>query len=278
LTLRQRSLLRDGLTLAALLAIGWAWVTMVRSDTPYFQDARAYWSVDYADLYGTSLVGRRATYLYSPAFAHLLWPATLLPWAVFAALWSALNLGVLVWMARPLLAAVLLFFPFSPIRDEVTTGNIHLLIAAAIVLGFRWPAAHAFPLLTKVTPGVGVLWFAAAARWRQLAIAVGATVGIALISFAIAPEAWLDWVPLLTASSGVDVPADIGVIPGPLWLRTVVAAAMVVVGGRLGWRWTVPVAAVIALPVTWSSGLAILVALIPLYRDRAGQVLGQLRR
>jgi hypothetical protein len=40
----------------------------------------------------------------------------------------------------------------------------------------------------------------------------------------------------------------------------------------------VPVAAVIALPVTWSSGLAILVALIPLYRDRAGQVLGQLRR
>jgi hypothetical protein len=168
-------------------------------------------------------------------------------------------------MAGPVLAAVLLFFPFSPVTDEITTGNIHLLIAAAIVIGFRWPAAHAFALLTKVTPGVGVLWFAAAVKWRALSWAIGATVAISLVSFAITPSAWFEWIDLLTRSSAVSVPADIGVIPGPLWLRTVLAAAMVLVGGRLGWRWTVPVAATLALPVTWSSGLAVLVALVPLY-------------
>jgi hypothetical protein len=270
----RRNLVRDALTLAAVLTMAWAWYTMVSSSTPYFQDARAYWSIDYADMYRTSLVGRRATYLYSPAFAHAFWPATLLPWAVFAALWAALNLAVLTWMAGPILAAVLLFFPFSPIRDEITTGNIHLLIGAAIVIGFRYPAAHAFPLLTKVTPGVGVLWFAAAARWRQLAVAVGATLAIVLVSFAISQDAWFDWIYLLTESSEVSVPAEIGVISGPLWLRTTLAAGLVLIGGRLGWRWTVPVAAFVALPVTWSSGLAILVALIPLYRDQ----LGQLRR
>lgn len=261
--MRRRSLLRDGLTLASLLALAWAWLTMVQGD--FFYDARAYWSIDYEDMYGASLVGRRATYLYSPAFAHLLWPGTLLPWVVFAALWSALNLAALVWMAGPILAAVLLFFPFSPVTDEITTGNIHLLIAAAIVIGFRWPAAHAFALLTKLTPGVGVVWFAAAGKWRALRWAIGATVAISLVSFAIAPSAWFEWIDLLTRSSAVSVPVDIGVIPGPLWLRTVLAAAMVLLGGRLGWRWTVPVAATLALPVTWSSGLAVLVALVPLY-------------
>jgi hypothetical protein len=160
------------------------------------------------------------------------------------------------------------------VRDEITTGNIHLLLGAAILIGFRQPAAHAFPLLTKVTPGVGVLWFAGAARWRQLAVAIGATLAIALVSFVLDRDAWFDWFRLLTASSTVDVPAEIGVTPGPLWLRTALAAGLVLIGGRLGWRWTVPVAAFAALPVTWSSGLAILMALIPLYRDQ----LGQLRR
>ena len=43
----------------------------------------------------------------------------------------------------------------------------------AIVLGFRWPFTWAFVLLTKVTPGVGLLWFAVRREWRSLAIALG---------------------------------------------------------------------------------------------------------
>jgi hypothetical protein len=265
---------RLALTAAALAAIVFAWIWLMQRD--FFYDARAYWSVDYADMYGQSLVGRFGTYLYSPAFAHVLWPATLLPWTVFAGLWCALNLGLLVWMAGPVLAAILLYLPFSPVTDEVTTGNVHLIIAAAIVIGFRYPAAHAFSLLTKVTPGVSVLWFAGAGKVRQLAIALGVTAAIALVSFAIAPSQWLEWVRLLTASSGVPS-GDASVIPGPLWLRTAVGGVLVLVGGRLGWRWVVPVAAAVALPVTWSSGMSVLVALVPLYRSRVLEMVGGAR-
>ena len=254
---------RSVLTAVAIAALVFAWLFLVQRD--FFLDARAYWSADLDDLYGGSLVGRRGTYLYSPPFAQLFWPATLLPWTVFAALFCALNLAVLAWMAGPILAAVLLFLPFSPVTDEITTGNIHLLIGAAIVIGFRWPAAWAFPLLTKVTPGVGVLWFAGARAWRSLALAIGSTLAIAAISFILAPGAWFEWIGLLGRSSSVAVPAEIGVIPGPLWARTAAAAALVLVGGWRGWRWTVPAAAALALPVTWSSGLSVLVALIPLY-------------
>jgi len=275
-----RRLWHDALVIAAVLALAYAWLFLVQRD--FFYDARAYWSVDHSDLYGASLVGRRATYLYSPAFAQLIWPATLLPWAVFAGLWAALNLIALSWMAGPILAAVLLFIPYSPVTDEITTGNIHLLIAAAIVIGFRYPSAYAFPLLTKVTPGVAVLWFAGAGRWRTFAIALGSTAAVALVSFAIAPGAWFDWIELLAQSSTVPVPSEFGIIPGPLWLRTLVGAALVIVGGRLNWRWTAPIAAAIALPVTWSSGMSVLVALVPLYRSRLpewfGQLRGQLRR
>jgi Glycosyltransferase family 87 len=260
----RRPLWRDALTLAAVLALAFAWYLMTQGD--YFYDARAYWSIDYSDMYGASLVGRPATYLYSPAFAQVFWPLTLLPWGVFAALWSALNLAILAWMAGPIVAAVLLYFPFLPIRDEITTGNIHLLIAAAIVIGFRYSSSYSFPLLTKVTPGVGVLWFAAARRWRAFAVALGTTAAIVLVSFALNPQAWFDWISLLTASSSVPVSGDVGIVPGPLWLRTLAAAGLVLLGGWRSWRWTIPVAAFVALPVTWSSGLAILVALIPIYR------------
>jgi hypothetical protein len=270
-------LARDTLVALSLAAIvfGWLWLQLQGT---FFYDARAYWALDYDNLYAGSLVGRLGTYLYSPAFAQAMWPLTLLPWQVYAALWSALNLAVLVWMTRPFLAALLLFVPFSPVTDEITTGNLHLLLAAALVLSFRYPSAYSLPLLTKITPGVGVLWFLGAQKWRAFLVALGTTVAIAAVSFVIGVGQWLDWIGLLRASSGVAVPGSIGVIPGPLWLRVAAAAVLVLAGGRLGWKWTVPVAATLALPVTWSSGLSILVALVPLYRDRLPWLRGGVRQ
>jgi hypothetical protein len=258
-------MLATALTVVALAALAFAWLWLMQGN--FFNDARAYWSVDYGDMYGDSLVGRFGTYLYSPAFAHLLWPATLLPWAVFAGAWCALNLVLLTWMAGPILAAILLWAPYSPVTDEISTGNVHILMAAAIVLGFRYPVAHALPILTKVTPGVAALWFAGAGRFRDLAVALGAVLAIAGVSFLLAPAQWFSWFELLSASATVE-PGGASVIPGPLWLRGMLAAGLVLAGGRLGWRWTVPVAAFLALPVTWSSGLSILVALVPLYANR----------
>jgi hypothetical protein len=249
-----------GVALATIVVI-WAWLNWRGI---FFRDALAYWRPDLGDLYGGREVGVPSTYLYSPAFAQLMWLPGFLPWPVFAALFSGLALVALVWMAGPILAALLLVIPFSPVVDEVTTGNIHLFLAAGIVLGFRWPAAWAFHLLTKVTPGVGVLYLAGRREWRALLVALGVTAGIAVVSFVLAPAAWTEWIETLQRSSQVEVPDRIAAIPGPLMARVAVAAVVAVVAGWRGWRWLVPVAVALALPVPWSSGLSVLVACIPL--------------
>ncbi len=261
---RWGRLARDAARLAGLAVVIFVWWLLTSND--YQHDARAYWAVDLDNIYARGEVGGEDAYLYSPAFAQLMWPLTLLPWEVFAGLWAGLNLGALLWMAGPAIAGLLLVVPGSPIIDEVGTGNIHLMLAAAIVLAFRWPAAWALPLLTKVTPGVGVLWLAGARRWRSFAFALGATSAIVVLSFVVAPQAWFDWVDVLTGNVDRPIPTEIAIIPGPLWARTAVAAVVAVTGGWRGWRWSVPVAATLALPVPWSSGLTILVAIIALAR------------
>ena len=263
-TLRSRRFWLDALSVAGLIVVLFVWWLLTFND--YQHDARAYWSIDLGHLYDRAQVGGDDAYLYSPAFAQLAWPLTFLPWSVFAGLWAALNLGALVWMAGPIIAAVLLVIPGSPVIDEVSTGNIHLMIGAAVVVAFRYGGAWAFPLLTKVTPGVGILWLAGARRWRTLAVAVGVTLAISAVSFIFAAGLWADWIKVLAGNVENRVPTEIAVIPGPLALRTAVAGGLALIGGHLGWRWTVPVAATLALPVPWSSGLAVLVAVIALAR------------
>ena len=255
---------RDGLRLGGLLVVIFVWWLLSFHD--YQHDARAYWGADLSSLYSRGQVGGEDAYLYSPAFAQVFQPLTWLPWAIFAALWAALNLGALVWMAGPVLAALLLVIPGSPVIDEVGTGNIHLLIAAAIVLAVRYPAAWAFPLLTKVTPGVGILWLAGARRWRELAMALGATLAISAVSFVLAPGLWSDWFTILSQNAQRTVPDYAAIIPGSVAVRTALAAVLAVAGGALGWRFMMPVAATLALPVPWSSGLSVLVAVIALWR------------
>jgi hypothetical protein len=269
---RSRRALRNALpvlrgTALALIVAGWL---LLNLDGGYFRDAVAYWRPNFDDLYGSGRVGVQSTYLYSPAFAQLMAVFGLLPWAAFAALWSAACLAALVWMAGPILAAILFLVPGSPVVDEISTGNIHLLLAAAIVIALRngtpGPAAWSLPLLTKITPGVGVLYHAGAREWRALGVGIGVTAVVALISFGIGPGLWIEWIETLMRSVGVAVPSAIGVIPGPLWARTALAAVLAVVGGVLGWKWVAVVAATLALPVTWSSGLSMLVAIVPFAR------------
>jgi hypothetical protein len=134
-------------------------------------------------------------------------------------------------------------------------GQVHLFIAAAIVLGFRSPALWAFSILTKVTPGVGLLWFLVRREWRSLAIALGMTLAIAALSFLLSPTAWFDWVAFLRASSG----------SGELLYPRIAAAALIVVAGALtNRRWTIPIAVVLALPVVWVESYVILLAIIRL--------------
>ena len=253
-------LLRDGYLILAIVFIG----LRVLSVEPWVQsvDAFAYWSTRFGDWYpSTGLVGGIGAFLYSPAFAQALIPIVWLPWAVFIGIWTAMLMGAHWWMTGRWALPLLLFLP---IAFEIISGNIHLLIALAIVVGFRYPAAWAFILLTKVTPGICLIWFAVRREWTALAVAVVVTAAIFGVSFAVDPSAWFAWVDSLVAD--VQSPlATLGwYLPVPLLARLPIAAAIVAWGGLTGRRWTVPVGATIALPVLWFNGLAVLDALVPL--------------
>ena len=58
---------------------------------------------------------------------------------------------------------------------EINAANIQILLALAVAKGLRHPAAWAIVLLTKVSPGIGLLWFLVRHEWRNLAIALAVT-------------------------------------------------------------------------------------------------------
>ena len=122
-------------------------------------------------------------------------------------------------------------------------------------MGFRWPAAWAFPILTKITPAVGLLWFAVRREWRALAIAIGVTAAVVVASFALSPSAWADWIAFLLASPGRSE---------LLVVRLVIGGLLVAFGAATGRRWLVPVAVWISLPVVWINSWVILLATIRL--------------
>jgi hypothetical protein len=222
-------------------------------------DAYTYWTADPASPYGATAPGTAQAYFYSPAFAQLSAPIHLLPWQVFICLWTVLLTAALVWQAGLWTALALLLVP---VFVDLTVGNIHLLLGAAILLGFRWPWTWSFVVLTKITPGVGLLWFAFRREWRSLGIALGATAVIAGGSFAFAPHLWSEWVDVLTAAARA--PDWEFIVPIPVWFRLPVAVAIVFWGARTDRRWTVPLASCLALPVLWFNGFAMLVAMLPL--------------
>ena len=223
-------------------------------------DAYSYWATHAGPMYGDKLAGAMGAYLYSPAFAQLMAPITWLPWPLFSSLWTAANLA-LVWflLGRWSLPAML----FLPIPFEVVSGNVHLLYAAAIVVGFRWAGTWALPLITKVTPGVGILWFLARREWRQLALALGVTAALVGVSWVLDPTAWRHWIGILTGSSST--PETVGwYIAVPLLWRLPVAALVALAAGLTNRAWLVPVAVVLAMPIIWLNSLAVLAACAPL--------------
>ena len=210
-------------------------------------------------------VGSRDAFVYSPAFLEATWALRQIPYAAAQTIWLGANLVALVALAGPwTLVAVLA----PPVTIELAVGNVHLLLAVAVIAGFRWPGAWAFVLFTKPSAGVGLLWFAVRREWRSLGIAVATTAGLGLLSAAMAPDLWLAWIRLLLDNAGT-VP-DGALLSIPVVPRIVVAAVLVVFGAHRNWRWTVPVACLIALPVIWMGSLAMLVGMIPsIFRGRA---------
>lgn len=227
-------------------------------------DMHTYWATGAGIDYATSNPYEIGAYLYAPAFAQAISPLTALPWPWFAALWTAISVAAYAWLAGRW-AFPLLFS--GAVALELYLGQIDILIAAAIVLGFRYPAVWAFPLLTKVAPGIGLLWFAFRREWRNLAIAAAATVAIAGVSALIAPALWNGWWELLYRSL-LDRHAVEGAYLGiPMLARLPFAVAIIGWGARTDRHWTVPVGVLLAMPILWINVFSLLLAIIPLRRE-----------
>lgn len=252
-----------------LFGVALAYLLLGLAGMDFGGDTHAYWQAGHLDNpYSGAVVRGGDAFLYSPAFAQAWWPLSLVPYPVAAAMWFALLVGCLVYLRLP--GALILV----PVMWDVWVGNVFVLTATLIVVGFRYPVAWAFPLLTKVTPGVGLLWFAVRREWRSLGMALGATTAVVAVSALLAPDLWAQWFDVLRGNTGNSVAG----IPIPLVLRLPVAAGIVVWGARTDRQWTVIVGAMLAMPVLWTSALAMLVAIprvlhrLEPHRDRPPQV------
>jgi hypothetical protein len=264
--LRLRAV-RDGLIVSGWLATLFALVVVTSTVHSFGYDAFSYWSIDFNDLYGRAIASNFAlgAFRYTPPIAYLFAPLGALPWWLFLWLWSALSLSILVWLGGRWTLVVL---ALPPVALELYHGNVHLLIAAAIALSFRFPWTWAFVFLTKVTPGVGVLWFAVRREWRSFATALGATAAICAVTYVIEPDYWADFVRSIL--SNLNEPQYFS-IPPPALFRIPIAIVVVIWGARTDRPWTVPIAATLGLPILWPHGLTVTLAAIPFLRrgDRA---------
>lgn len=214
------------------------------------QDAHAYWLAGQGELTYDRRPGQIDAYLYSPAFLALIRPLTMLPWPLFLPVWICLEATLLVWLLRPLQTrwSVPVFLWCT---SELVVGNIYIFLAGAAVIGMRKPVAWSFPILTKITAGVGLLWFAARGDWRGLLQGIGGTSLIVMVFYALNPAQWHAWLQFLIEHRDGTPDSQASFL-----LRCMLAVALVVVGARKQWPWLIAPAMVLASPV--------LVGLIPL--------------
>ena len=207
-------------------------------------------------------------YLYPPPLAQFLAPFTLVvPDWLYEVAWTAGLLAILLWFARwkPILA--LAFVAFIPVAVELWFRNVHLILAALVVLGLRGaPWAFAVGSAIKISPGLGIVYLALRGRWRDALTASAVGLGILVVSVVLTPSAWADFVRSVV-SQGAGSGASL--IPVPFFVRAVAGLALTVVAARLSPRngeVLLVVAITLANPTLYVTALSMLIAIVPLLR------------
>ena len=236
-----------------------------------------YWrATNFNDLYPASWLDPTYAYVYPPPMAQLFAPFHVLPhdavqvgWTIlcFVSLWYCCR----EWTMTVIVAGmVALYLPNGHVLGSglgaVLVGNVQIPMAAAIVAGMRHPGWFSVPILTKVTTGVGVLWYAFRREWRSFGIALAVTAAIVVVSFAIAPAAWAEYMTWTVDNYGQ--PSSPPIVGPPLPLRLLAATALVWWGARTGRPWVVAVAGGLAIPglYGWTSIVSVSLGALALRR------------
>lgn len=233
----------------------------VAGRVPIGGDGWVYWT---ADGYALGVYG------YPPPLLQVATALHPIGWQVWLVAWTTLCFGSLAIVLRgwSLLAAAALVPDVlflgrdnllgAPI-EAVLLGNVTMPMVAAIVLGMRHPGWWAVPLLTKMTPGIGLLWFAFRREWRAFGIGLGVTAAVALVSFMLAPRMWTDFTAFALANIGATSNGP-PIVGPPLWIRLIAAVALLAWAARTNRPWVVPIACGISLIGLYGLGSVVSVA------------------
>ena len=242
-------------------------------------DEHAYWLASQRLLNGQPLYDPAATivtpyaYWYPPVLAQALAPiAAVLPSLAFTFAWTVL-LGVCVlFLGGKSVLGGLALIAFLPVAVELWFRNIHLVLAVMVVLGLRrWPALFAVGASIKLAPGLGIVYLAARGRWRDAIVASAVGAAILIVSFALNPDAWRQFIEIISARGPGETNGFLAV---PYFVRALIGFGLAIVAGRLRpevGELLLVVAITIALPTLWFTALSMLAAIVPLVLYRLAE-------
>lgn len=242
-----------------LLAV--AGVVYDQGSAPVMRDAASYYYADTPYDWTDDPAGV-GEYRYAPLFLVVIAPVRLLPWELFAAVWFAAHIGVLLYLRLPWMLA------FPGVIDDVVRGNVVTFMALAAVLVVRHGMAPLWAsyFLTKVIPGVTIVWHAARREWRAFVIGLGVTAALVGGGWLVNPQLWEAWFDTLLASQETYPQFA---VTAPVWLRVVGGVAISLYAGLTGRAWLLPIGILVAMPGWWPYSFAILVASVVLIRPTA---------
>jgi hypothetical protein len=223
-------------------------------------DAHTYWSTAHPEtLYPTTpTLYRPDDYFYSPLFAQLLYLPAQLPFPIFRILMAGVACLVYAWLLAASRRRDLV--PLTSVAAfAVIVGNIEWLYCLVIVVGFRYPGAWMAMMLTKVTPTIGVAWFAARIDVRAFAQFLAFSAHAVVVSFLWAPILWSDWFRVLQYSAAHHSSA--GLLALPLIVRLCLGTALAALAARTSSRFLLPFAILFSQPDINPSTLAIVCAI-----------------
>jgi hypothetical protein len=257
----KRDLSRDAMLLTGLLvgiadAIG-AFAKPV--------DAVVYWQAGTSsELYPTQWGDFHEGHLmYPPPVAQLSTLLQPIGWQLFVIILMVATFAAFWFCARkwslPLVVIGIPYFlgigPEAPATflAYALLGNIQWILAALTVVALDHPAAYPALVLTKGTSGIGWLWHLVRGEWLAALVGAAATVGVLAISFVAAPSIWIDFLNFVSRNAALANP-PMPTFPVPFGIRFAIAIVLLFWGAARNHRWTVPIAAGLALPVVWGLG------------------------